>query len=273
MRKSSQNSLLVSVVMITYMHEAFIAEAIDGVLMQECDFEVELIIADDCSPDATSQIVENYIGAHPNGHWIKYMRHERNIGMMPNFIWALEKAKGKYVVLCDGDDYWLVKDKLKTQIRFLELNNDHSAIASHVLHVDSNKIPLADEWPNILDQTSINFRIIGWEYPVATCTLVFRNGLRLNLLKNIQKVPGVFGDYPLITELLIQGKIALLPQKTAAYRHHDYSNFSSTSLSDKMKRGQLTRKIISLDLFVRFKWLSWAIFIKNTVRFNRKYSV
>jgi glycosyltransferase involved in cell wall biosynthesis len=84
---------LVSVVMITYNHEAFIAEAIEGVLMQEVDFPVELIIADDCSPDRTSEIVQGYLDTHPKGHWIKYTRHDQNKGMMPNFVWALEQAK------------------------------------------------------------------------------------------------------------------------------------------------------------------------------------
>ena len=58
---SAENTPLVSVIMITYMHEAFIAEAIEGVLMQTCDYEVELIIADDCSTDKTGILIKQYI--------------------------------------------------------------------------------------------------------------------------------------------------------------------------------------------------------------------
>jgi glycosyltransferase involved in cell wall biosynthesis len=73
----TNNSIMVSVSMITYKHELYIREAIEGVLMQQVNFPVELIIADDCSPDNTSTIVEEIIENHPNGHWIKYFRHSQ----------------------------------------------------------------------------------------------------------------------------------------------------------------------------------------------------
>ena len=62
----------VSVVMITYGHENFIRQAIEGVLMQNCDFEVELIVANDCSPDNTDYIINDIIQNHPQGKWITY---------------------------------------------------------------------------------------------------------------------------------------------------------------------------------------------------------
>ena len=128
MTEASRNTPLLSVIMITYKHEGFIAEAIDGVLMQECDFEVELIIADDCSPDKTSLIVSKYIETHPKGQWIKYTRHEHNKGMMPNFIFALEEAKGKYIAMCEGDDYWTDPYKLQKQVDFLEQNEEYNIV-------------------------------------------------------------------------------------------------------------------------------------------------
>ena len=80
--------LKVSVCMITYGQEKYIREAIEGVLMQECDFEVELILSNDCSPDRTDEIIQDIIKNHPKGCWIKYFKHESNIGMMPNFIFV-----------------------------------------------------------------------------------------------------------------------------------------------------------------------------------------
>ena len=111
----------VSVVMITYGHEKFIREAIEGVLMQECDFEVELILANDCSPDQTDSVIQDIIKNHPKGCWIKYIRQENNIGMMPNFIFALKQCKGKYIALCEGDDYWTDPLKLQKQRRVLSI--------------------------------------------------------------------------------------------------------------------------------------------------------
>src|SRR5258706_16274760 len=101
-----RDSPIVSVCMITYAHEVFIAQAIHGVLQQETDFQIELIIAEDASPDNTEKIVAGIIKSHPKGNCIKYFRHPRNLGMRLNFIWALQKCSGKYVALCEGDDYW-----------------------------------------------------------------------------------------------------------------------------------------------------------------------
>lgn len=131
--------------MITYNHEKYIGEAIEGVLMQECDFEVELIIADDASQDQTGEIVRTYIENHPKGSWIKYYRHSENKGMMSNFVWALEQCKGKYIALCEGDDYWTESNKLQRQVEFL---NDNKSFSS-VFH-DSN---LVDENNKLINST------------------------------------------------------------------------------------------------------------------------
>ena len=147
---------MVSVVMITYGHEDYIAEAIEGVLRQVVDFPVELIIADDCSADNTESIVQGFIQNHPNGHWINYTKHEKNKGMIPNFLWALEKAEGEFVALCDGDDYWTSSNKLQIQVNFLVKNlslcsrsnsysGEDSTINSLSMNSSSSIVGFADE--------------------------------------------------------------------------------------------------------------------------------
>lgn len=119
-----EESLLLSVVMITYGHESFIRQAIESVLKQEFNFE--LIIANDCSPDKTDEIINDIIKNSPQSAKIRYLKNDCNIGMMPNFIFALSKAKGKYIALCEGDDYWVDSLKSEKQINFLEANPDYS---------------------------------------------------------------------------------------------------------------------------------------------------
>lgn len=111
---------MVSVDMITYMHEAYIEQAIEGVLMQKTNFEFELVIADDCSPDNTSVIISEIINTHLKGYRIKYFHHEKNLGMKANSIFALEQCKGKYIAVCEGDDYWTDPLKLQKQVDVLE---------------------------------------------------------------------------------------------------------------------------------------------------------
>lgn len=133
---------LVSVVMITYAHENFIEQAINGVLMQECDFDVELIIANDYSPDKTDEVIKDIIKNHPKASWIKYIKHKQNIGMMPNFIFALKQAQGKYLALCEGDDYWTDPLKLQKQVDFLEEKEEYVICGHWRRKVDENGIPL-----------------------------------------------------------------------------------------------------------------------------------
>ncbi len=117
---------MVSVKMITYNHENFIAQAIESILMQETNFLFNLIIADDCSPDNTEEIVKNIISTNPKGHLIKYFRHKKNIGIKLNGIFGLNQCHGKYIALCEGDDYWTDPLKLQKQVDFLEANLDYT---------------------------------------------------------------------------------------------------------------------------------------------------
>ena len=118
----------VSVVSITYGHQEFILETIKGVLMQQYKGEIEFIIANDNSPDDTHSIVTNFLTTNPipTGFQVKYTKHENNLGMMPNFMWALQQATGNYIALCEGDDYWTDTLKLQKQVDFLEENEDVS---------------------------------------------------------------------------------------------------------------------------------------------------
>ena len=97
---------LVSVVMITYSHEKYIKQAIEGVLFQKCDFRVELIIANDYSPDNSDRIIKDIIENNHTNIIIHYTNHRVNKGMSSNFIWAMNQTNGKYIATCEGDDYW-----------------------------------------------------------------------------------------------------------------------------------------------------------------------
>jgi glycosyltransferase involved in cell wall biosynthesis len=110
--------------MTTYGHEKYIEEAINGVLLQEGSFNLELIIADDNSPDNTEAVVRGCLDGHPRNAWVKYTKHNKNKGMVPNLIWGLQQADGEYIAVCEGDDYWTDPIKLQKQIDYLEEHPD-----------------------------------------------------------------------------------------------------------------------------------------------------
>lgn len=118
------SEVLVSVFMITYNHENYIEHAIEGVLMQKTSFPIELIIGEDCSTDNTRKIVREYEGRYTE--IIKAQYPEKNRGMNNNFLTVLQSARGKYIALCEGDDYWTDPLKLQKQVDFLEANPEYS---------------------------------------------------------------------------------------------------------------------------------------------------
>lgn len=246
---------MVSVVMITYNHEAYINEAIEGVLMQVADFPIELIIADDCSPDKTQEIVQGYIDTHPKGHWIKYTRHEQNKGMMPNFVWALKQAKGEYIALCEGDDYWTDPLKLQKQVDFLEENEDFSGCAHRRKSVFmQDRIVRKKQMHENLENKIVSEEDLFSIYPFQTATFVFRKSAISNKFKWLNILKG--GDINLYIVVASSGKIMKLGEEMSVYRIHE------GGVTARYKFNAINLKVQKTKGFIKLS----ALFPKN----NRK---
>lgn len=230
------NKPKVSVVMITYGHEKYIKEAVESVLNQECDFDFELILSNDASPDETDNIVNEILMNHPLAHKIKYTLHEKNIGMMPNSIFSLNKCEGDYIASCEGDDYWTDRNKLQTQVDFLE-NNREYIMAFHavdVLFANSNdyyKYPLPTK-------DTLNLQDIIRNHYIATCSLVFRadrfkNGYPDWLQKSIS------GDIPIEILLASAGLVKYFDKPMACYRRNEGGISLSSIQINKMRDGYI----------------------------------
>jgi glycosyltransferase involved in cell wall biosynthesis len=216
----AQNIPAVSVVMITFGHEAFIRQAIEGVLMQECIFPLQLIVADDCSPDNTPGVMQELLNTHPRSGSIHYTRHAQNKGMMANFIWALGQAKGKYIALCEGDDYWTDPYKIQKQVDFLEENGDYSFVATDYQVFD--EIKRAFTATAFSQKTKNKNAIITLEnflnpFIIGTLTVVFRAELiNLKTITHKKHLKDLF----LFALLLEKGYGLYLNEITGVYRIH-----------------------------------------------------
>jgi glycosyltransferase involved in cell wall biosynthesis len=213
---------MVSVIMITYNHEEFILEAINGILKQNVNFDIEFIIADDNSSYNTKIIVESF-SDHPNFSWIKYIKHTTNKGMTSNFSWALLESKGKYIALCEGDDYWTDPNKLQKQVDFLEGNEEYSHCWTRFQKLNQNTKEISIDSNSkyfTLNDIGVDFTVeeftSGWELGIQT--LVFRNSHFPKKALNKYKY---FRDVHLITELLSKGKGFCLNSFDAVYRKHE----------------------------------------------------
>lgn len=217
---------LVSVVMISYNHAEYLENAIRGVLSQIYNGQIELIIANDNSPDHSDEVILNLVNLSTNKIVIKYTKHQKNKGMMKNFSWALSEAKGEYVALCDGDDYWIDPYKVQKQVDFLEKNSDY-LIHSGNAQVLKNGI-LGEFVRMQLGQNTCSFNDFLTKNNLATCTVMYRNKpIDITIFNDI-----IFGDWMLYIYLLSQDKSkkAWIDNDVfSVYRVHDKGIMSSIS--------------------------------------------
>lgn len=122
--KNNINKPLISICCITYNHENVLHVALDSFLMQITDFPFEIVIGEDCSVDATLEVIKNYQLKYPN--IIKLVTSDVNVGIQENSYRAMHACIGEYIALCDGDDYWLDDEKLQTQINVMKKNPNYS---------------------------------------------------------------------------------------------------------------------------------------------------
>ncbi len=123
---------MVSVLLLTYNHQKYIAEAIQSVVNQKTNFDYEILIGDDCSTDGTCEIVNSFISKNPN--LIKAIRSENNVGAIRNEKRLMDASKGKYIAFLEGDDYWTDPLKLQKQVDFLDANPDYGLVHGDVNH-------------------------------------------------------------------------------------------------------------------------------------------
>ena len=204
---------MIAVCITTYNHEAFIAQAIESVLMQQCDEPIRVYIGDDSSGDDTQTICEHYAARDKR---IVYIRRKKNIGLVANTIDLYRRImtdQCDYIAMLDGDDYWTDECKLQLQVDYLRKYPEIGFI-----HTNGSTLSGSDKWT--FGQRE---GVYGIDSPgFANCTVIFRsNLLNNNLLKAIDAQHFLWLDYPLYGIFYQQTKWAYLPQKTAIWRDHE----------------------------------------------------
>lgn len=233
--------------MITYAHENYIQEAIEGVFLQQFNGMIELIIANDFSPDATDEVIKRVLKKKPQLIKVKYTNHEINKGMMPNFSWALKQAKGKYIALCEGDDYWTDPFKLQKQVDFLESNPDYSICWTKykiLKKSEKNPVLVEPDWIDNIDvikNFSVDLNNFSKPYCTYTLTVMFRAKVfDFKLFSQLKHVK----DNSLYAFILTKGKGMLLNFYSAVYRMHDGGIYSSASKYNQVYFSYLNIKEI-----------------------------
>lgn len=205
---------LLSVCVITYNHEEYIQDAIEGVLIQKTNFDFEIVIADDCSKDKTREVILRYRERYPDK--IKLILQEQNVGAALNWMELLNYPKSKYIAYLEGDDYWTDPFKLQKQIDFMDKNIDF-AMCFHAVEIKFASESDFFEYPKPPKDILYLKDIIKSHY-IPSCSLVFRNtyfnGYPHWLVKTIS------GDIPHEILLASKGKTKYFPEKMSCYRRN-----------------------------------------------------
>lgn len=224
---------LVSICTLTYNHNPFIKECLDGILMQKTNFAFELIVHDDASTDGTAEIIKEYKAKYPDIITPVYQtenQYSKGKRVMQEFVYP--KTKGKYIAICEGDDFWTDPYKLQKQVDFLEAAPEYGVCytPANILHLNKN---LTEEFLREGDPT-IDDLIVN--NPICTLTTIFRKELLLKYLEEVkpENKNWRMGDYPLWIWFAIHSKIKYLPCITATYRYLEGSVSHSTDKEKKM---------------------------------------
>ncbi len=222
-----------SVMVITYNHEKYIADALDSILMQERDFPIEINVIDDASSDNTQSIVLEYKEKYPD--IVNCYFNETNVGHVAtqiNTFRGFQTLRGKYFALLEGDDYWTDKNKIMEQIRFLELNLNYVACAHNTLKMFDDGRPPEHFLPfkNFGRDRANMYDLIHMSGVYHLSSIIYRNIFG-------QTPPYCLAD-PYSCEVTINmvygqyGDFFCIDKNMSGYRVHEQGEFSSRSPED-----------------------------------------
>lgn len=246
----------VSILMIAYNVAPYIGEAIESVLMQRVNFRYQLVIGEDCSTDATRDIVADYARRHPDR--IRAILRDRNMGMNENFVATYAQCDGEYVALLDGDDLWTSPDKLQQQVDLMDRERDcamcvHNALVTYEDESESphpfyapqrwNRFtsPTPKPRSSIADLATGNF--------IQTGSVLYRGGLVSTLPDWFLGMPTF--DWPLHVLHAEHGSIAYIDEVMSTYRVRAGS-FWSTGMSLYRRPEEVQAMITAYETLNRY---------------------
>lgn len=222
MNKTAEQPL-VAIRCITYNHEAYIRDALDGFVMQKTDFPYVAIIHDDASTDRTAEIIKEYAAKYP--HIIKPIyetenQYSKRDGSLSRIMRdACIASRAKYIAMCEGDDYWTDPLKLQKQVDFLESHPDYSmCFHNAVIHYeDGNQEErlFSDIETRQYFEKELTSGWLG-----ATASYVFRRSVLLSryFTEFVNSTKFIVGDYPLLLSCIRSGKIFAISDCMSVYR-------------------------------------------------------
>jgi glycosyltransferase involved in cell wall biosynthesis len=259
---------VVSIFSITYNHVNFIRDAIEGFLMQETTFPVEIFIHDDASTDGTAEIVKEYADKYPwlfrtllqtENQWSKGIANSL-------FFRLMQEQSGEFIALCEGDDYWTDERKLQKQVTFLWNNPEFVACGHGARYLNSAGEFIGEAPPKNYQRDYSNEELIKVHCWIATNSLLFR---KIKFVTD-EFATALHGDNVLTSMLGHHGRFKYLPEvKPFAYRLHPGGVHSALSRRD-VSVEQINTKIVLFKYYKKHKMYAYAQSFYDTIKFQMK---
>jgi glycosyltransferase involved in cell wall biosynthesis len=221
----------VSVVVATYNHADLIDEALASVFAQETDFETEVIISEDASTDGTRQIVERWRARFPDK--TRLLLSDRNLHSNEVIRRGFHAARGDYVALIDGDDYWLSPHKLANQAALLDRDPSVS-LCFHNARVSSGQTRFGDLWTNPTLGPRLTLADLWEGNPFPTCGGMFRRSALPRIPDWYRDLNPMITDWPLYLLFAEHGDILFVPEAWGVYRLHSGGLYSPQTARSKL---------------------------------------
>lgn len=253
---------MVSVCVLAYNHEGYISQCLESILSQKTNFIFEILIHDDASVDKTADIIREYEQKYPNIIKPIYQKENQySKGVKVSFTHQFQRAKGRYIAMCEGDDYWIDPDKLQKQIDFMEQHADVSMTFHDALVIDDKgKIIETCTRYNESRFVPVEDMIYGGGLFCPTASLVFRTEYIQNSYPDFCLDCHV-GDYPIQLYMASKGYIYYFNEQMAVYR----KGSSDTSWTKTFEREPVSSAKVN-------KWLSEFRMLEGMdMLFDKKY--
>jgi glycosyltransferase involved in cell wall biosynthesis len=215
---------LVSVVIPTFNGERWVGMALDGVLMQQTSFAVEILVSDDCSSDGTVAIAKGYEERYPG--IVRVIARPKNVGMQRNYYDTFEQSRGRYIAWLDCDDYWTDPQKLELQVEAMEADPSLMMCCHYVRWIarGTDKVE-RERYPEVPPGRHGMQSILRSNF-IPSPSIMFRSGLQRELPEWYFDVAPL-GDWPVNILAAMKGDILLLDRVMADYTLNQGSMFWS----------------------------------------------
>lgn len=245
-----QTIMKVNVILITYNHAEYIRQTLESILMQETIHDIEIIVADDCSPDKTVDIIREY--QDKTSFTFKFLPNTHNLGYNMNYKRAFVACTGDYIAIMEGDDYWVKSNHLQNHIDHLEKQYDSSmSYNRHIrLFADQNREEIFD-WTDDKEYELITTEQLALGNRIGNLSCcVFKGKYIQNLdpkLFNMEIADWMLGMY-----MGQFGALLYLKDATSAYRIHDNGQWSR--MNEKAQFKKIIELINEYDRYFNYKY-------------------